>query len=87
MSQVPYRLRYATRLRHIERYVGVYANREAMITCKFLHSHDASHMSGECIFHYTVDLQWLEHCWLVSLRCSELVLQSLGKNPIAADLK
>ena len=34
----------------------------------------------------TVELQWLEHSWLVHHGCFELVLESLGKNPIAADL-
>ena len=33
----------------------------------------------------TVDLQWLEHWWLVYNGCFELVLESLG-NQIAADL-
>ena len=34
----------------------------------------------------TVYLQWLEHNWLVYHGCFELDLESLGKNPIAADL-
>ena len=34
----------------------------------------------------TVELQWLEYWWLVYHGCFELVLQPLGKNPIAADL-
>ena len=34
----------------------------------------------------TVKLQLLEHCWLVYHGCFELVLESLGQNPIAADL-
>ena len=34
----------------------------------------------------TVELQWLEHRWLVYHGCFELVLESLGKNPIAANL-
>ena len=35
---------------------------------------------------YTVELQWLEHCWLVYHGCFELVLESLGKNRLVADL-
>ena len=35
---------------------------------------------------YTVELQWLEHRWLVYHGFFELVLESLGKNPIAADI-
>ena len=35
----------------------------------------------------TVDLQWLEHKWLVYHGCFELVLESPGKNPIAAHLE
>ena len=38
-------------------------------------------------FEHTVELQWLEHCWLVYHDCFELVLESLGKNPIAADVE
>ena len=34
----------------------------------------------------TVELQWLEHWWLVYHGYFELVLESLGKNPLAADL-
>ena len=34
----------------------------------------------------TVELQWLKHWLLVYQGCFELVLESLGKNPIAADL-
>ena len=34
----------------------------------------------------TVELQWLEHRWLVYHGHSELVLKSLGNNPIAADI-
>ena len=34
----------------------------------------------------TVELQWLEHWWLVYHGCFELVLESLGKNSIAAAL-
>ena len=37
-------------------------------------------------FDSTVELQWLEHWWLVYHGCFELVLESLGKNPLAADL-
>ena len=37
-------------------------------------------------FPYTVDLQWLEHRWLVYHGYFELVLESIGKNPIAADI-
>ena len=35
---------------------------------------------------YIVELQWLEHRWLVYHGCFELVLESPGKNPLAADL-
>ena len=35
---------------------------------------------------HTVELKWLEHWWLVYHDCFELVLESLGKNLIAADL-
>ena len=34
----------------------------------------------------TVELQWLEHWWLVYHGCFELVLGSLGTNPVIADL-
>ena len=34
----------------------------------------------------TVELQWLEHQWLVYHGCFERVLESLGKTPIAADI-
>ena len=34
----------------------------------------------------TVELQWLEHWRLVYHGCFELILESLGKKPIAADL-
>ena len=37
-------------------------------------------------FRDTVDIRWLEHWQLVYYRCSESVLESLGKNPITADL-
>ena len=41
-----------------------------------------------CISSLTVvELQWLEHCWLVYHGCFELMLESLGKNPMAADLR
>ena len=33
-----------------------------------------------------VKLQWLEHRWLVYHGYFELVLGSLGKNPVAADI-
>ena len=33
-----------------------------------------------------VELQWLEHSWLVFHGCFELVLGFLGPNPIVADL-
>ena len=36
-------------------------------------------------FLITVDLQWLEHWWLVYHGCFELVLETLGKNPIYVD--
>ena len=36
--------------------------------------------------HCTVELQWLEHGWLIYHGCFELVLKSLGKNPVAADV-
>ena len=35
----------------------------------------------------TVELQWLEHWWLVYHGCFELILESLRKNLIAADLE
>ena len=38
------------------------------------------------VFVSTVELQWLEHRWLVYHGYFELVLESLGKNPIAADI-
>ena len=48
-----------------------------------------SHLKAE--FHKTdldtVELQWLEHCWLIYHGCFEFVLKSLGKNLIAADLR
>ena len=34
----------------------------------------------------TVELQWLEHWWLVYHVCFEFVLECLGKNPIASDI-
>ena len=34
----------------------------------------------------TVELQWLEHGWFVYHGCFELVLESLGNTPIAAEL-
>ena len=34
----------------------------------------------------TVELQWLEYRWLVYQGYFELVLESLGKNSIAADV-
>ena len=34
----------------------------------------------------TVELQWLEHRRIVYHGCFELVLESLGKNSIAADI-
>ena len=33
-----------------------------------------------------LELQWLEHWWFVYHGCFELILESLGKKPIAADL-
>ena len=38
------------------------------------------------LFQITVELQWLEHRWLVYHGYFELVLESLGKYPIAADI-
>ena len=35
---------------------------------------------------HTVKLRWLEHWWLVYHGCFELVLKSLGKNYLAAEL-
>ena len=32
------------------------------------------------------ELQRLKHCWLICYGYLELVLDSLGKNPIASDL-
>ena len=37
--------------------------------------------------HNTEELQRLERWWLVYHGCFELVLESLGKNPIPADLR
>ena len=34
----------------------------------------------------TVELQWLEHWWLVYRAYFELVFESLGRNPIAAEI-
>ena len=34
----------------------------------------------------TVELQWLEHQWLLYHACLEPVLGCLGKNPIAAHI-
>ena len=34
----------------------------------------------------TIDFQWLEHRWIVYHGYFELVLESLTKNPIAADI-
>ena len=34
----------------------------------------------------TVELQWLEHWWLVYHACLKLIFESLGENPLAADL-
>ena len=34
----------------------------------------------------TVELQWLKHGWLIYHGYFELVLESPGKNPIAADI-
>ena len=39
-------------------------------------------MCNNCTVQYTVELQWLEHCWLVYHGCFELVLQSLGKKSL-----
>ena len=41
---------------------------------------------SDCVKTCTVELQWLEHCWLVYHGCFEQVLKSLGNNLIAADL-
>ena len=35
---------------------------------------------------YAVELQWLEHRWLVYHGYFKLVLESQGKNPIAVDI-
>ena len=35
----------------------------------------------------TVELQWLEHRWLVYHGCFELILESLGKIPFPLDLE
>ena len=40
---------------------------------------------GLLYFGITVELQWLEHSWLVYHSCFKLVLEYLGKNSIAAD--
>ena len=45
--------------------------------------------NGPCRFFvlkYTVELQWLEHRWLVYHGYFELVLETLGKKSIAADI-
>ena len=34
----------------------------------------------------TAELQWLKHGWLAYHDCFKLVLESLAKNPIAADI-
>ena len=34
-----------------------------------------------------MELQWLAHWWLIYHGCFELVIESLGKNPKAADLR
>ena len=34
----------------------------------------------------TIELPWLEHRWLVYHGYIKLILESLGKNPIAADI-
>ena len=39
-----------------------------------------------CDGRHTVELEWLEHRWLVYHGFLELVLESLGKNPIAVDI-
>ena len=36
-------------------------------------------------YYNAVELQWLEHWWLVYHSSFKLVLESLGKNPIATD--
>ena len=38
-------------------------------------------------FRDTVDLQWPENLWLVCHGCFELILESLGNIPIAADFR
>ena len=43
-------------------------------------------LKSKQIYEKTVELQWLKHRWLVYHGCFELVLESLGKNCIAADL-
>ena len=42
--------------------------------------------SSSKVMRNAVGLQWLEHRWLVYHGYFELVLESLGKNPIAADI-
>ena len=52
-------------------------------TCLFAFAHFCH------LFHSlwnTVEIQWLEHWWLVYHGCFELVLVSLGKHPLAANL-
>ena len=44
------------------------------------------HRSQICLSACTVELQWLEHRWLVYKGYFELVFESLGKYPIAADI-
>ena len=46
----------------------------------------SKHLIWLFVFVITVELQWLEHWWLVYHGCFELVLESLGNNPMVADL-
>ena len=43
-------------------------------------------LEGNKVAQATVELQWLEHRWLVYHGFFELVLDSLGKNLIASDI-
>ena len=48
--------------------------------------HQVGNCTGFLIKSNTVELQWLEHWWLVYHGCFELVPESLGKKTLAADL-
>ena len=64
-------------------YPGIYKN-DDKICGTFSHLFSIYNIQDQ--FLSTVELQWLEHRWLVYYGCFELVLESLGKHPIAADI-